>query len=589
MLKPQIVGRKGKVIRMKRFQDIKRIAAMSVFSTVLFGQIMCQGSVFFENDGNVYVYFSSGNYEVVTDAASGATVEIASGIGDSSYATVKFSPDGQYMYYITGYNAGVADLWRCEYRKLKEGASGNESYCQFIASNVSYSSFEATNKGVAFEDDNYNLYYFDGNTVRSLGQDVNKFWCSDDGEKIVFECGEASSATVFFSQEEYDEYLKSIQTQMLYGVETSNLDNTFVLANDYFEVFDVTDFDNIFFTRKSDVDGVYNICVTDFVNGQKELGTLVSGMKEPENGSVYYTRASEKSWDVNEIYTDSRGETQDLVQVKEQFAQGEKADFLTDLFVYKDGQEKRIDTLVGDTKYLGCALMYETMKNLIPIDLSMEAWELQSLKDANAYYWVSDYKNEYVHMIDQGGYWQLYEQNAEVYMNNQDILMEENGIGGVGSLAAASSVNEVTVFDSFTRIVQNASILAIDESAIYHMISDDNSDYCSIYKLTDGKSTCIAQNVKFEIIYLYSDGSTTAKGDNDSLILTDENGNRQEVASGVSHYVRSDEATVLYISDYGLWIWQNGESRLLENNAEEVWCSNPLEQTQYLGYTYSLN
>lgn len=88
---------------MKRFQGIKRIATMSVFSTVLFGQIMCQGSVFFENDGNVYVYFSSGNYEVVTDTASGATAEIASGIGDSSYATVEFSPDGQYMYYIVNF------------------------------------------------------------------------------------------------------------------------------------------------------------------------------------------------------------------------------------------------------------------------------------------------------------------------------------------------------------------------------------------------------------------------------------------------------------------------------------------------------
>ena len=561
---------------------------MSVFSTVLFGQIMCQGSVFFENDGNVYVYFSSGNYKVVTDTASGATAEIASGIGDSSYATVKFSPDGQYMYYITGYNAGVADLWRCEYRKLKEGTSGNESYCQFIASNVSYSSFEATNKGVAFEDDNYNLYYFDGNTVRSLGQDVNEFWCSEDGTKIAFECGGgAGSSAIFFSQEEYDAYLNSTQT--LYGVETSNLDNVVVLAEDYQEVFDITDFDNIFFTRILGDEEQQYIYVTNFENQEKNLGSLVDGMREPEEGTVYYTRKSEKDWDVNQIYKDSRGETEDFAHVKKQFAQGEGTYFLTDLFVYKNGQEQRIDTLVSATRYLEHSLMYETMKNLIPVDLAMETWDLQSLKDANAYYWVSNYKSESVHMIDQGGYWAMYEQNANVYMNDQDILMEENGMGGNRSLALASAANEVTVFDSFTRIAQGASVVAADQSAIYYEVDKENSDYCDIYRLSGGNSTCIAQNVEFGMIYLYSDGSTTARSYNDSLILTDGNGNRQEIASGVSSYVRADESTVLYVSDYNAWIWQNGESRLLGANGERVWCSNPLEKVHYLGYTYSLH
>lgn len=564
---------------MKKFQGIKRIAAMSVFSTVLFGQIMCQGSVFFENDGNVYVYFSSGNYEVVTDTASGATAEIASGIGDSSYATVKFSPDGQYMYYITGYNAGKADLWRCEYRKLKADSADNEKYCQFIASNISYSSFEATNKGVAFKDENYELYYFDGNTVRSLGQDVNKFWCSEDGTRIAFECG-GDYPTIFFSQEEYDEYLNSTQT--LYGVETSNLDNVFVLAEDYLEVFDITDFDNIFFSRSSENEWEQDIYVTDFVNGPRRLGTFATGMTKPENGTVYYTRESEKDWDVNEIYMDSRGETQDIIDARANFVESKEAGGIRDLYVYKNGNEKKLDSLVQNMIFSGEKLVYGTWTSIIPIDLAMGAEALYRNENQRMYYWISVYTDNPIY-VNLESYLKLGLVEIETYMNKCDILVKTDG----GELVATTVTNGE--FNSSTCVAQNASVLEIDESAIYYMISDDNSDYCSIYRLTDGKSTCIAKNILYDFIYLYSDGSTLASSYNSSLVLTDRNSERYEISSSASSYVRADESTVLYVSDYGLWIWQNGESRLFANNAEKVWCSNPLEKVHYLGYTYSLH
>ena len=562
---------------MKKFQGIKRIAAMSVFSIVLFGQIMCQGSVFFENDGNVYVYFSSGNYEVVTDTASGATVEIASGIGDSSYATVKFSPDGQYMYYITGYNAGKADLWRCAYRKLKANSADNEKYCQFIASNISYSSFEATNKGVAFKDENYELYYFDGNTVRSLGQDVNEFWCTEDGEKIVFECG---ADPVVHTQEEHDTYLN--QAQVLYGVETSNLDNTFILANNYLEVFDVSDFDNIFFTRSSENEWEQDIYVTDFANGPRRLGTFATGMTKPENGTVYYTRESEKDWDVNEVYMDSRGETQDIIDARANFAESKETGGIRDLYVYKNGNEKKLDSLVQNMIFSGKKLVYGTWTSIIPIDLAMGAEALYRNENQRMYYWISVYTDNPIY-VNLESYLKLGLVEIETYMNKCDILVKTDG----GELVATTVTNGE--FNSSTCVAQNASVLEIDESAIYYMISDDNSDYCSIYRLTDGKSTCIAKNILYDFIYLYSDGSTLASIYNSSLVLTDCNSERYEISNSASSYVRADESTVLYVSDYGLWIWQNGESRLFANNAEKVWCSDPLEKVHYLGYTYSLH
>ena len=570
---------------MKHFMIGKKLAIAGVTAAMLLGEcVSAMGSVFFEDEGNVYVYALNGNY-MVTNIASGETVEIANGMDYGHFGDVEFSPDGKYMYYTIENDAGDSEeLWRCEYRKLKAGSTDNEQYCQFVTSDIKMSSITITDKGIVFEDTNYNLCYFDGSTVRSIGQEVNKFWCSEDGEKIVFECG-----TNPRGRSRAEEDIPLDETLVLYGVETNNLDNIFVLANDYWKVFDITDFDNILFIQELDDEDQPYIYVTDFANELRYLGRLVTGMEEPENGAVYYTRESEKDWDVNQIYTDSRGETEEFLQIKEQFAQDKNTEFLKDLFVYKNGQEKRIDMLIGSVKYLGHTLMYETMKNLIPIDLAMEEWDFQNLKDANAYYWVSEYKDESVHMIDQGGYWQLYEQNANVYMNNKDILLEEVGMDETKSLALASVSNEVSVFDSFTRIAQNTKVVAMDESTIYYEIEKENTNYYDVYKLTEGNSICVAQGVDAGIIIFFSDGSTMFRSYNNSLILMDKNGSRQEIAKDVLGYVRLDESTILYISDPNLWIWKDGENKLLVNDVENmICCSNALEKVYDPNYIYSI-
>ena len=562
---------------MKRCMFGKRLMAVGMTTAMILGQcVSTMGSIFFEDKENVYVYFSNGCYEVVTDIASGETAEIEAGM-DSGFATVKFSTDGNYMYYITGFNMGVADLWRCEYRKLKAGATGNESYCQFIASNVSYNSFKVTNTGVVFEDDSDNLYYFDGNTVRDLGQDVNEFWCSKDGTKIAFECGEDPDSYV--GNKKYT-YLDP--TQILYGVETSNPEKVIVLANEYLEVFDITDFDNIFFTRESDDEDQPYIYVTDFADGPKRLGMLVNGIQELENNTVYYTKESEKDWDLNDFYVDSRGETEELSELRESFIEAKEEGWqVRCLYMYRNGQEERLDTLLSTVDYSNNCLYYETIGNIVPIDISEDEEEYEKRIERECAYWMSPYNRTPLH-IDMESYWSLYDNLSpeEFYVNDYDVLVE----GYEGELKKLKIVDGEIV--SYSTIAQNAVVLAMDENAIYYMVEKEDTDYCDIYKLANGKVTCIAQNVELEMaIRLYSDGSTTACSYNNSLILTDGNGNRQEIASGVSYYVRADESTILYITDYyNVWIWQNGESRLIGTNSERVWCSSYLKRTYYFGY-----
>lgn len=559
---------------MKRVTIRKKLMIASVTAVVFLGEcVNAMGSFFTEDEENAYMYFSNGNYEVVTDAESGTTVEIEAGMDGGEYGSVSFSPDGNYMYYTIKNDVGEKELWRCEYRKLKPGSTANEQYCQFITSDIMLASITTIDKGIVFEDTNYNLCYFDGSTVRSIGQKVNKFLCSEDGEKIVFECGTDPKINKKTQQDvTFDE------TLILYGVEISDLDNIFVLAEGYLEFFDTTDLDNILFTRESDDEEQPYIYVTGFTNGEKCLGMMAAGMEQPENGTVYYTRGSEEYWEVNQIYMDSRGETEEFAQVKEQFARDKNAEFLKDLFVYKNGQETRIDTLIDSVKYLEHTLMYETMKDLIPIDLAMGEREFQKLKEAKSYYWISDYKNEPVHVIDQYGYCESYVQDPNVqkpnvYMNNTDILIEYRGI-----LARASASDEVNLFD-FTYIAPAARIFAMDESTIYYGIKKENNVYYDVYKLTEGNSTCIAKAVEAWFTSFYKDGSIMASSYNNSFVLADKNGTQQEIAKDISNYKRMDESTILYVLDSNLWIWQNGESRLLANNVENrIWCPNALEK-----------
>lgn len=559
---------------MKRCMFGKRLIAAGMTTAMLLGQcVSTMGSVFFEDEENVYVYFSNGNYEVVTDVVTGATAEITAGIGDSDYASVKFSADGKYMYYITEYYAGAGNLWRCEYRKLEAGAADNEKYCQFIASDVNSALYTVTDKGVAYEDSHLTLYYFDGNEVRQIGQNVNEFWCSEDGSKIVFEYGEDPGS--YGGNEKYT-YLDP--TQILYGVETSNPDKAIVLANEYLEVFDITDFDNIFFTRESDYEDQPYIYVTDFVNGPRRLGILVTDMIEPENDTVYYLKESEKDWNVNELFVDSRGETEELSEMKENFMEGKENGQIMDLYMYKNGQEKKLDSLAIPV-YLEKTVCYQTLIPLLPWDIGMDGDSQYQILMEKAYYWSSPYCDEIIHFDVYGQFTPFV---MPIYINVNDKLLD-----------VAGDLKRFTIADgkitSYLDIAQNAIVLAMDENAIYYKVEKEDTDYCDIYKLANGNTTCIAQNVEFGMIYLYSDGSTTALSYNNSLILTDENENRQEIASGVSSYVRVDEFTVLYVSNYNAWIWQNGESRLFANNAEKVWCSDPLEKVHYLGYTYSLH
>ena len=560
---------------MKRCMFGKRLMAAGMTTAMLLGQcVSTMGSIFFEDEENVYVYFSNGSYKVITDIASGASAEIAAGMDVGDYASAKFSPDGKYLYYMKQCHAGVGNLWRCEYHKLKPGSSDNETYCQFVAFDVKYDSFVVTPTGVTFKDDNNNLYYFNGSSIRKIGQDVNGFVCSKDGTQIVF--GSNANPSVYSEYKDFD--LGSVLG--LYGVETSNLDEVVTLANEYLEVFDITDFDNIFFTKESDSEDEPYIYVTNLKTGPRYLGTLVDRMRKPENGTVYYRKGTEIDWTLEELFTDSSGETEKIEKLREALPMLKEEGYIEDLYAYKDGKEKRIDILLRASRHLGHILFYDTIKDLLPYDLAMDKSDLYDYLEKNGSYIISPYINKSLY-FDIENYWEVYEKEDipwdGIYLNEYNMLIDGRKKLGVVDFVDGQ-------FATINYISRHASVVAIDESAIYYEIDseDEESNRCNVYKISGEDTTCVAENVPFDVIYLYSDGSVLANDDEDIMVLN-RDGKQYEIAGNVTDYVYGIESTILYISDNKLYVWQGENSELLAQDVERVWCKDSLEQVHYLG------
>lgn len=560
---------------MKKCMLGKRLIVASMATAMLLGEcVSTMGSVFSESEENVYVYFSNGSYKVITDIVSGASAEIAAGMDVGDYASAKFSPDGKYLYYMKQCHAGVGNLWRCEYHKLKPGSSDNETYCQFVALDVKYDSFVVTQTGVTFKDDNNNLYYFNGSSIRKIGQDVNGFVCSKDGTQIVF--GSSANPSVYSEYKDFD--LGSVLG--LYGVETSNLDEVVTLANEYLEVFDITDFDNIFFTKESYKEDQPYIYVTNLKTGPRYLGTLVDRMRKPENGTVYYRKGTEIDWTLEELFTDSSGETEKLEQLRESLPMLKEEGYIEDLYAYKNGEEKRIDILPDWSRYLGHILYYDTIKCLLPYDISMDGDEVNRYLEKHGSYIISPYINEPLY-IDMEGYWILFNEHDipmdGIYLNEHNMLID----GWKNVILVDFVDGQFAAIDSLSR---HASVVAIDESAIYYEIDseDEESNRCNVYKISGEDTTCVAENVPFDVIYLYSDGSVLANDDEDIMVLN-RNGKQYEIAGNVTDYVYGIESTILYISDDKLYVWQGENSELLAQDVERVWCKDSLEQVHYLG------
>jgi len=251
-------------------KTIKLIAAGVAAVVVIVAVILGAKALFGGNKDNAYIYFTDGEYQMITNLKKEKDTDVEIGDSKAENATsslVRFSPDGKYVYFFTKYdpetNSGT--LCRAEYAKLKAGSDKNDKYIETIASNVNVSIRFVEDK-VLYKDTKGSLNCYNGEEEIRIAKDVRSFYTDAEGRLVYLQGEDTKDST-------------------LYGLKLSNLEEEEELADHVAYVRSSADFDNLFYSEW-DEDTGYSLCVTGFEKEPEEL--VEKGQVILTAGDKYY-------------------------------------------------------------------------------------------------------------------------------------------------------------------------------------------------------------------------------------------------------------------------------------------------------------
>ena len=271
----------AEIKKKKRTKKIrkKRILIAGILVVAVGAAAWTATSIFqpFNKKESAYVYFSDGQYHLLTSLDSDSSIDFASGTdGDYNKSDlVKFSPDGKYIYYYSQYNteSGTGTLCRAEWAKLSRNSRRNEKYIDIIDINVSpYFKFVKNNE-IIYKNENNALYYYNGENSARIAKSVSSYYTDGDGR-------------VIYTVDNDDNSDSSIGTCRLYGINVDAPQEKKKLVSDLSHFLSFDDFDNILYSKStSDSSDLY---VVGFDQEPKCIGKQASSIY-CEDGEIYYT------------------------------------------------------------------------------------------------------------------------------------------------------------------------------------------------------------------------------------------------------------------------------------------------------------
>ena len=264
------------------------------------GAIGLAGVTVFKNlnkTDNAYVYFSDGQYELLTDLKKGRGISFSSGTEDNydKSGLVKFSPDGKYIYYYSQYFTGgyTGTLCRAEWAKLQQNSAKNQNYIDVVASNVS-TYFRFVQDGIVYTNDSNDLYYYNGKESIRIAKSVMNYM-TDGSDRVIYTVGNEDGSD------------DSLETYRLYGINLDAPEEKKKLASDVSYIVNQDDFDNILYS-KSTSDDTADLYVVGFDKERECLGEQTSNIYY-KDGEIYYTVSNGNSVSLYDYVNDPENST----------------------------------------------------------------------------------------------------------------------------------------------------------------------------------------------------------------------------------------------------------------------------------------
>lgn len=535
------------------------------------------------NNGRVYIWLRDGRYEIFTENKKSA-VKVPN--SDNASDFLQFSPDDKYIYYLTKYDSsvGTGNLYRCEYKKLGKNDERNEKYSKLIDTNVRPGFFLASEENVVYLDGKADLYLYDGKETQRIEKSINKFYHTEDGNRIAYETGT------------YDAGLT------LYGVNLNEIDNHIQLAESYNTVYDITDFDEIFYGEYDNDREEWEVYVTGFDKSEEKLGTMVKDMYTPYKGDVYCTETVDMDVYelVNAMIMDSRGDTEELETLKGdliEILEYDAGEFKS-LYTYKNGKKELLNECTVGATNIGNVILYMDMKNIKKVDISQYNFEEMDIDDITddilensmSICAISKENGKLINITGSAMkmiYGIDFSKYPQMYVTNTDMVIScENKV-----MAATIKNGRVIQFETITDC---GTIRGANETEAYYIEDEyirNDFTYCDIYSYVNGISQCIARDVIYNLSYMYEDKNILTYTDYEEnrgyeLILIDENGEKEQIGKEIVDCIRCDKSVILYRTNKDLYLYENGESKKLAVGVDNMWSNKEMQKTDDIGLKY---
>lgn len=295
----------GAELEKKQIKKSKKRNKKKIFITgiavVVAGAIGLTGVVVVKNlnkADNAYVYFSDGQYELLTNLKKDRNINFSSGTEDNydKSGLVKFSNDGKYMYYYSQYTTGsyTGTLCRAEWAKLSQNSERNEKYIDVIDTNIpTYFRF-AKDDGIVYKNDMNDLFYYNGKESVRIAKSVMDYE-TDGSDRVIYTVSNEDGSD------------NKLETYRLYGINLDAPEEKKKLASDVSYIVNQDDFDNIFYSRSTS-DNDTELYVVGFDKEKECLGKQSSNIYY-KDGEIYYTVSNGNSVSLYDYVDDPEKET----------------------------------------------------------------------------------------------------------------------------------------------------------------------------------------------------------------------------------------------------------------------------------------